>query len=978
MCSRKCRCIRLAPLGAFAFRFRSVGSTRHNYTHTGAQQPAGDDADIAKLVADLVKLLGDRSADVSMVWSKYDYLKIKRVLSFIPYESWKSLLKLCQKALLYQCDQQSHKREKSFPSSTHTDGLGSRRPNTTHSYLSPALLKRRALMILGDMWRYSGATQGSGENTSIDGAVPDSHSPGNDIDASMVDSIWKPSAWHYNIVFDVISRDSTSSVHELIQLHRNMRTRGIQEDTITFNTLLNGCRQLQAWDYFRDVEAQMRKRDEWGITHMDTTSWGTLIHGYRQCQDWGAVDKCVAEVSSACRRWYKSQTENSTHKQGLKPTTELWSIVINIYAARDMVPQMIASRRIMQGFGLPMTAHTFAPIFAALHRLRRSMVQGKKDAWPAIRLALEEFEVMRSSNIPPNATILTNLALTVGLSNPYADTNKEVSDVKNDSSDQARASLGYVGSTVTRELESMLTRAHDPNIYAALLNLGGQLRSPDDIHNVWQTLVSEVKFNIARRGKPLLESLTLSSYMNALIDCQQYNEALSAFYNHALPPLAGNEYQRQRGRIETPRLQSVGLPVYEAAIRAFARVDRHRMCVHVMRTMVNQGIMPTMLSVRYALLPPDNGVQSSSTAQYTRRWTLPLATARDIWSIVLESRQSVWARGLYESHTSARLGQAEQRPVIVNDIAAQLIRIAAYARNIEFGEQVFEALNREAAHFGIGHQHQQASEDDAQYNEEDRPESTSRDGRNIPHNPFPEDSQCAPNVRTYTSMITLYCNCADLDSLGRMWVRMLNDRVEPNLQTYTSLITALHKVALRKRWRRLRQHSEEASETLSSEYKAHSSHDNGLWARSPFGGQSSTGFDDTGVPWSPTQQDETIRRIEDWIIGTVPKGNEDTAPPGMGDSQLDLDIPLSTLLLRYHSARIQDAVNSTSNSQNNESARLDPDVIEDIERVMHVCQVVEGKGLKPDRRFHIALADFFDTCGDRVGAELVRKQMYSF
>ncbi|KAJ2789916.1 hypothetical protein H4R20_007097, partial [Coemansia guatemalensis] len=278
--------------------------------------------------------------------------------------------------------------------------------------------------------------------------------------------------------------------------------------------------------------------------------------------------------------------------------------------------------------------------------------------------------------------MLTNLALTVGLSNPYEDINRGGDGSKNDSSDQTRARLGYVGGTVTRELESMLTCAQDPNIYAALLNLGGQLRSPEDIDSVWQTLLSEEKFNFSRRERKLLDSLTLSSYMNALIDCRKYSDALSAFYNHALPPLAGKGRQGQRSHIDTPRLQFIGLPVYEAAIRAFARVDRHRMCVHVMRTMVNQGIQPSMLSVRYALLPPDNDAQSPSTAQYTRRWTLPLATARDIWGIVLESRQNVWAHGVYDSQISLGPGQTKQRPVIVNDIAAQLIRIAAYARNI--------------------------------------------------------------------------------------------------------------------------------------------------------------------------------------------------------------------------------------------------------------------------------------------------------
>ncbi|KAJ2777179.1 hypothetical protein H4R18_005283 [Coemansia javaensis] len=56
-------------------------------------EPGDRDAHIAGLVADLQRRLGDRSADVVGTWAKYDQLKIKRVLSYIPYEAWLALLK---------------------------------------------------------------------------------------------------------------------------------------------------------------------------------------------------------------------------------------------------------------------------------------------------------------------------------------------------------------------------------------------------------------------------------------------------------------------------------------------------------------------------------------------------------------------------------------------------------------------------------------------------------------------------------------------------------------------------------------------------------------------------------------------------------------------------------------------------------------------------------------------------------------------
>ncbi|KAJ2319281.1 hypothetical protein H4S02_009571, partial [Coemansia sp. RSA 2611] len=231
----------------------------------------------------------------------------------------------------------------------------------------------------------------------------------------------------------------------------------------------------------------MRQRDEWGITRMDVTSWATLVQGYRECKDWEAADRCVAEVSSACRTWYRLQTDGKVADSGIKPTVELWSTIVNVYAARDMVPEMLASRRVMQGFGLSMSAHTFAPIFAALHRARRSLARQKKDAWPAIELALDEYEAMRASNVSPNATILTNLALTVGLSNTFA----QPDHAQGGRDDRVLARLSAVNSTVARELESMLTRAHDPHTYAALLNLSSKSGSLDDIRAVWASLISE-------------------------------------------------------------------------------------------------------------------------------------------------------------------------------------------------------------------------------------------------------------------------------------------------------------------------------------------------------------------------------------------------------------------------------------------------------------------------------------------------------
>ncbi|KAJ2316548.1 hypothetical protein IWW52_003594, partial [Coemansia sp. RSA 2704] len=925
------------------------------------QDPSTLDADIARLVSELVGQLGDRSADIPEIWAKYDQLKIRRVLLYIPYESWLALLKTCQRTPTSKQPTLPPAHVKGMFSS-HQDGRSSAAPGGLdagrQSTWTRGLSKRRALMFLGDMWRYSGMTRPSKRRSDFSDPFLDSRLPGSGVAADSVHSVWRPAARHYNIALDAIGRDCTSAIDELILLHRDMRSHSIREDTITFNTLLNGCRRLRAWGFFREVEAQMRQRDEWGITRMDVTSWATLVQGYRECKDWEAADRCVAEVSSACRTWYRLQTDGKVADSGIKPTVELWSTIVNVYAARDMVPEMLASRRVMQGFGLSMSAHTFAPIFAALHRARRSLARQKKDAWPAIELALDEYEAMRASNVSPNATILTNLALTVGLSNTFA----QPDHAQGGRDDRVLARLSAVNSTVARELESMLTRAHDPHTYAALLNLSSKSGSLDDIRAVWASLISEVRFARITPTQPLLTSLTLSAYMNALIACRRYEEAISAFYVHVTPDTA-IKGSFKRPDIAAPKLLSADHSVYNAALQAFARADRHRACVHVLRQMVGSGIQPSALAIRYSLLPPDYDAQKSRSLRYTRRWSLPLATARDIWQVVINSRQREWARGARGPPTHA---PDDRLPVIVNDIAAQLIRIAAYARNVEFGEEVFDALNREAAYFGMAPQH--AGSDSADADGHGTPVSAS--------NTFPEDLQCAPNVRTYTSMITLYCNNADLPGVSKMWAQMINDGIEPTLHTYTSLITALHKIALRKRWKKSREQAR--MPTRPTAVWEHSDEvelpaDDGL----RFGG---SGMGDRiDQIWSPTSHDTTIKRVEDRVVnaafqtGNTRQGAQQTQ--NGDDSQLNLDIPLSTLLLWYHSSRIRDTVDSVGRSQANRSSLIDEGTAEDIERVMRVCQAVEEKGLTPDYRFHVALANFLETCGDGKSAELVRRHM---
>ncbi|KAJ2710486.1 hypothetical protein H4R19_003722 [Coemansia spiralis] len=653
-----------------------------------------------------------------------------------------------------------------------------------------------------------------------------------------------------------------------------------------------------------------------------------------------------------------------------------------------MVPQMIASRRVMVGLGLDLSLYTFGPVFAALHRLRRSLTWSGRDAWPAICLALEEFEYMQHSGITPNAKVLTNLALTVGLSNQHADPAR----VHDGQDERIRSKLQAMGGDVARQLEAMLTQAHNPNVYVALMNLGGSAGAVDDVHAVWQALVSEAQISqAAADGTPLMTSLTLAAYMNALIACKQYHEAISAFFAHAYPALPGDGQRGARVDGSKPHVPNVGRPVYDAAIRAFARAGQHQMCERLVRSMINGGVPPTALTVRYTLLHPDPAVSDGGLQQNGRRWALPLSIAREIWAMVLNCRQMEWARGPLPEPVDVTALQEDQLPVIANDIAAQFIRIAAYACDTRFGEEVYKALCAEAAHYRMRHGHHKdddsasnnaaEAEADADVEADVEAEAGTEAGTEAGAEPaissdgamaegrFREFHDCAPNVYTYTSMISLYSNSADLNGVQTMWAKMLDDGIEPRIHTYTSLVVALHRVALRRRWKQTREHAENAASSPSSPRWALPTSSPGTDAE--FEPMPSAKDPQYGRPtWAQlTPQDETIWRVEDWLLATT-AGNAEAAASA-GDINLSLDIPLSTLLLRYHSLRIHEVTRVDQAHQDDRAA------VEDIERIMRVCQALEQTGLQPDRRFHAALADFFDTCGDPTGANLVRERMGS-
>ncbi|KAJ2856112.1 hypothetical protein J3B02_001790 [Coemansia erecta] len=749
---------------------------------------------------------------------------------------------------------------------------------------------------------------------------------------------WKPTTTHYNIVLDVICRDQSSDVAELAAIHRKMRSCGIREDTVTFNTLLNGCRMLRAWDYFGEVEAHMIKRSEWGVTRMDATTWGTLLQGYIECRDWVSVDRCIFQIKKVSEQWHSatrlqkdadSTTTTTTAAaasdifalkredgvdQAFVPTTQLWATLVNAYAMRDMVDQMIDARKTMTRLGIQLNAHVFGPVFAALHRMRKSLVSKQSDPWPAIALALDEFSLMRASNIAPNPVILTNVLLTIGLGQESADISAD---------NRMAQKLAQISEETGKELEGLMSQARDPDVYAALLNVGAKARNHSEIRALWQTLVLETRLS-SQELPPVLTSRTLAAYINALVSCRAYEDAIAAFYDH-IPSQPQSFSQksslRTRSAPALPRLEVVGLSVYEAAAHAFARAGRHRMCLHLVQTMINRGIAPSALFLRYSLLPPDSSmVTKAHAARYTRPWTLPLSIARDMWSAVIAVRRNAW---MY--------ARKDNSPVIVNDIAAQMIRVAAYARNVEFGEEVFDALVCEAEHYGIGHGEVNKHRRDA----------------------LPDYMQCAPNVRTYTSMITLYANNTDLSGVSRLWARMLQEGIEPNLHTYTSLVVCLHKVSLRKRWKRSREYAERRE-------LGHAHSDNGL--------------EDL---LAPTSQDKMLARIEDWVVNWSSKSPLDRAQPG--EEQMlkgippDIDVPFSTLLVRYHSAYIRDL---KSNGIFADKAHADKVANEyNLVRALRICQLVEKSGIRPDQRFYAAVADLFDACGDKTSAAIVRQHV---
>ncbi|KAJ2401325.1 hypothetical protein GGI23_001467 [Coemansia sp. RSA 2559] len=396
------------------------------------------------------------------------------------------------------------------------------------------------------------------------------------------------------------------------------------------------------------------------------------------------------------------------------------------------------------------------------------------------------------------------------------------------------------------------------------------------------------------------------------------------------------------------------------------------MCPVVISRMIGSGIQPTVLSLRHSLLPPD-WKRSSNAEQpgFTRPWTLSLATAREIWSLVLPTRQQIWARrefhGDFDSGEDVLEGEL---PVITNDVSAQLIRIAAHARNVQFGEQVFAAFDSEISCFGTRHRRDPAEDTDG--NKADREKNEQSIGS---RSRFPSHMQCDPNVHTYTSMVTLYANSADMHGVGNMWNMMLRDGVEPNLHTYTSLVVALHKHALRERW----YHSREHKASMNADGRI----------------AGDCGGDSDAQPWASTKHDKMIDRIEEWFVdkhdpeaAQQPPGQStaDEAGSNNGNSpsvdwfkeiaSMELDIPLSTLLLRYRTVRIKEAMGRVPFSgQAKKGPYSEDDAIKQIQRVMELCQKVESAGLQPDFKFQAALADLFDACGDRPGAELVRRRI---
>ncbi|KAJ1864101.1 hypothetical protein LPJ73_000355 [Coemansia sp. RSA 2703] len=855
------------------------------------------------------------------------------MIEFMPYEAWALLLKTCQWAAAtapVSATKGRAKRMSPRPSYKKRDALFPLRDveisafarefagRFTTPYWTRSMSKRRALMFLGDMQRNSGdrltlPSDKQQEASGLDGEDPSMTSP------------WlRPSTLHYNIVLDVICRDQSTSAEELARIHMDMRLHGVQEDTVTFNTLLNGCRLLGSWKHFVDIESHMLQRDRWGVTHMDATTWGTLIQGYLECEDWDAVDRCIDYVTKASELWHGQQGDSGDQTpRAFVPTTYLWSIIVNSYAVRGMVTQMLGARKTMNHLGIDANAHVFGTIFAALRQMRKSLAARGCDTWTATASTLEEYDAMRASGVKANATMLTNIILIAGL-NQYS------ADSSDSSKRDPRMSqkLAQISQDTAAELEDLMIKARDPDVYAALLNVSGKTGNTSEVNALWKTLVTETQ--LADSSAPhVLTSRTLAAYMNALISCRAYDDALSAFYEYALPqqkqPFTKNGSPSTRTIPTRPFLRTVELPVYEAAIHASARADRHQVCPRLVRAMVASGIQPSVLTLRYSLLPPDSGeTRKPRASRFTRAWSLPLTIARELWDVVIAVRRDVWMRE-----------PTDNRPVIVNDIAAQLIRVAARARDVEFGKDVFDALRREANHYGIDHGLENSARRMA----------------------LPDHMQCAPNVRTYTSMITMYANNIDLEGMSRMWASMSADGVAPNVHTYTSLIVGLHKIAIRKRWRMLR----ECAENIEA------------------GGDTFTAAS-SQIPWEPVSQDRMVEAIEDWITKQPNAETSETLPQTFSPEILDgaaspnIDIPLSTLLLRYYATRIRDTERRTHLvSVSSAVPESDADNEFGLRRAMRICEEVDNSGLVPDGRFHAALADLFEACGDWSGANIVRR-----
>ncbi|KAJ1935210.1 hypothetical protein GGF37_006078, partial [Kickxella alabastrina] len=409
--------------------------------------------DVREAVDAVVRLANDRKVSVAEVWGAYDRLRMRRLVQYLPFEAWEELLKTCQRATDPNVGPAANGPAASSSAAAKTRRFPVRSREGEPSafarefagrsaqFWTAAMARRRALLMLGDM-------QGAARTK------------------------------HYNIVLDVVSRDSAASADDLAALHSDMRMRGVGEDTVTFNTLLNGCRRLHAWQRFGDTAAHMRERDAWGVTLMDATTWGTLVQGHADNADWPAVDRCLAEIEAAA----------TAERPAFAHTTQLWATVVSAYAARGMVAQMLAARATAQRLGLVLNAHVFSPVFAALHRWRRRLARAGRSTRPAVEAALAEVGAMRAAAARPNVVMLTSIVLTVGLGG------------------------GAPSATQAALCEELMACADDADAHAALLNVAGQAGGRDDVRALWAQMGAAAAPPVG----PLVTPRTLAAYINAL------------------------------------------------------------------------------------------------------------------------------------------------------------------------------------------------------------------------------------------------------------------------------------------------------------------------------------------------------------------------------------------------------------------------------------------------------------------------------